>query len=96
MKYIQRPGVVLTKVCGTSLLVPNRAASEFCPYVIRLPFLPAGDWQALGNGKTVEMLYQGHSILKQISLEEAKAEVDKELASLCEKGFLIRVEDDEA
>lgn len=94
MKYIQRPGVVLTKVCGASLLVPNREASEFCPYVIQLPFLTAADWQALGNGRTVEMLYKGHMILRKMTMEEAAAEVDSELAVLCDKGFLIRVEDD--
>lgn len=94
MKYIQRPGVVLTKVCGTSLLVPNREASEFCPYVIQLSFLPAADWQALGNGKTIEMLYEGHRILRRISKEEAIEEVDAELSTLCDKGFLIRIEDE--
>ena len=92
MRYVPRPGVVMTKVCGASLLVPNREASQACPHIVRLSGLLALDWNALAKGKELEILYKGHEILKRISYEEAVKEVDSSLAMLCEKGFLIAEE----
>ena len=95
MKYKTRPGVVLTKVCGTSLLVPNREASTLCPYVIRLPFLWASTWKALQKGDSIETICKAHSILTHKSEEEAGNNLDDFLKEMCEKGFLIQVEDEE-
>lgn len=94
MRYIPRPGIVLTQVCGASLLVPNREASQFCPHIIRLSGMMALDWKALCRGEELEVIYRGHEILKRISREESVSEVDSALSMLCEKGFLIAVEDE--
>ena len=92
MRYVPRPGVVLTKVCGASLLVPNREASQACPHIMRIKGFLVLDWKALVNGKELEVLYKGHEVLKRISYEEAVEEVDSSLAKLCEQGFLIAEE----
>ena len=92
MRYVPRPGVVLTKVCGASLLVPTREASEACPHIVRLPGLLALEWKALADGKKLEDLYRAHEIFKHISHEEAVKQLDAAMATLCEKGFLIAEE----
>lgn len=94
MKYRTRPGIVVTKVCSSTLLVPNREASEHCPYVLRLPLLYACYWQAVSLGRPMETLYEGHALFTHKSEEECRQEVDRFLADLCEKGFLIAEEDE--
>lgn len=95
MRYVTRPGVVLTKICGTRLLVPDRQASEFCPYVIRLTLLWASTWEALQKGNSLEKICKAHSILTHVSEEEAKIKLDVFLAKMTEKGFLIQEEEQE-
>lgn len=94
MKYVPRPGVVLTKVCGSGLLVPNRQASEFCPAVLRLPLLHVAFWSALCQGKSVEELYQIQQVLGKKSFEESKQSIDQFIKLLCDNGFLIAVEEE--
>lgn len=95
MIYKIRPGVVLTNVCGASLLVPNREASEFCPYVIRIPLLWTVVWKALQKGDSSETICKALSILTNKSEEEAEIKLDEFLIKMSEKGFLIREEDQE-
>ena len=95
MKYKTRPGIVLTNVCGASLLVPNREASVFCPYVIRLPLLWIIAWKALQKGDPIETICKALSILSNKSEEEAKIKLDEFLEKMSEKGFLIQEEDGE-
>lgn len=95
MKYKIRPGVVFTEVCGSKLLVPDRRASEACPYIIRVPKLWAAHLQALSNGTPVEKIYRNHSIITKKSIEESREIVDQILAELANKGFIIPLEDEE-
>ena len=84
---------MLTKVCGSGLLVPKHEASKDCPYVLRLPLLYVAFWNALCQGKPVEELYQAQQIFSRKPLEECKEAVDRFLGDLRDKGFLIAVED---
>lgn len=89
MKYRIRPGIVLTKVCGTSLLVPDRRASEYCSYVLPMPYLYAAHWKALEKGSSLEQIIQAHGILTKKPDAECRAEIEKLFSGLCDKGFLI-------
>ena len=83
MQYVTRPGVEVIKVCGTRLLVPDRDASEYCPYIVRLSALMAADWGALKRGVPVENLYKAHAILRHKPVEEVREGVDLFLNKLC-------------
>ena len=94
MHYIVRPGIVRAKICGVYLLIPDRAASEVCPYVQRISLLVSAAVEVIEKGQPVENIYTIYRILTKKPEEEVRAKVDGLLADLCGKGFLIRVEDD--
>ena len=95
MKYKLRPGIVIAKVCGNNLLVPDRQASEKCPYILRISKLWAAHLTAMANGKPMDRIYTNHSIITKKSMEESQEAVDHFLSILFEKGFLIPVEDED-
>lgn len=94
MKYKLRPGVVLANICGVSLLIPGREASAFCPYIrkISLPVVVALD--KMSKNESWDFAYEVYSQLLNKSMEEARQKIDGQLASLCENGFLITMEDE--
>lgn len=95
MKYRLRPGVVSVNICGSTLLIPNREASEFCTGIrkISLPVLIALD--KMEKNESMDIAYQVYSELMRRTKEEAREKIDGQLASLCESGFLLAVEDGE-
>lgn len=94
MRYILRPGIVRTQICGAYLLIPDRMASEVCPHIQRLSIIMASAVEFIDKGEPYEKAYKISEILQKKSEEEAKDYIDTMCADLCEKGFLIRVEDD--
>lgn len=66
-KYKTRPGVVLTTVCGESLLVSAKAVREYCPYVTTLNDSSAFLWKQLKAGA-------GEAELKAAVLDEYELE----------------------
>lgn len=96
MKYITRPGVVLTKVCGSYLLVPTRQASEHCPYIIRLTLLWVIAWNVLSKGDSIDAICKAHMILTKKPEDEVRKKIDVFLKALCDKGFLIAEEGENA
>ena len=94
MKYKCRPGIVLSHICGVRLLIPTRAASAFCPYPVQVSFIGAVCWEAIQRGNDPNTMYKAYQILSKKSDAEVHKKIDSLLAQLCEKGFLMAVEDD--
>ena len=55
-RYKTREGVVLTSVCGETLLVTARALRELCPFVTVINDSSAFLWERLRSGATAEEL----------------------------------------
>lgn len=94
MRYKVRPGIVRAQICGVYLLIPDRAASEACPYIRRINLLLSAAVEVIEKGQPIEKIYTIYRILTKRPEEEIRQKVDRQLADLCDKGFLIRVEDE--
>ena len=95
MAYKTRPGVTRIKVCGTSLLVPTRAASKECPHVTRLSFLGGLIWRLLETGHSMQDVYTLYATFSRKSDPEVESDVAAFLGMLCDSGFLIEVPDED-
>ena len=95
MAYKTRPGVTRVKVCGTSLLVPTRAASKECPHVTRLSFLGGLIWRFLESGHSMQDVYTLYATFTHKSNQEVERDVAAFLGMLCDNGFLIEVPDED-
>lgn len=95
MRYIARTGVARVEICGCFLLIPDRKASEYCEGVVPVKFLGAAVWGMLSNGKPIEDIYTFYRIMTRKEEDDVRRDVDAYLSSLCEKGYLIPVEDEE-
>lgn len=95
MHYVTRPGVARVEICGRFLLIPDRKASEYCEEVVPVKFLGAVVWGMLCSGKPLEEISNFYSTMSRKPEEKARAELDAYLSGLCEKGYLIPVEDEE-
>lgn len=49
-RYNVRPGIVLTSICGESILVAAKSVLEYCPYVTQLNETSAFLWKLLAAG----------------------------------------------
>ena len=97
MKYVETPGIVRTKICGQTVLLPTRAASGRCKTARVLPMLWAGTYNSICRGAPMEKILTVHRIfMKQKTDEQILAEVEAFCERLCAEGFLTRVEDDPA
>ena len=92
MRYVTRPGIVREMICGTNILIPTRAASEYCKSILPLPILLAAAWDALSNGKSFEYNVTAHSKILHISQEQAEANLRQFCEDLCKKGFMMKIE----
>jgi hypothetical protein len=95
MKLVTRPGIVHVSICGVRLLIPTRAASEQCPHMLRLNLLTTMIWNGLDKGKSPEEIKNAIRILTKRPEQDVDNLWVRTVNSLLEKGFLIRVEDDE-
>lgn len=93
MEYKPREGIVKTKICGATLLVPTRRASEKCPHIATLTMLEDMFWHLLCGGKTVEEICAFYSGVTFKPIEEARPVVEGFFGRLCEKGFIVPVEE---
>lgn len=97
MKYVETPGIVRTKICGQTVLLPTRAASHRCKTARILPMLWAGTYNSICRGDPMEKILTVHRIfMKQKTDEQILAGVEDFCERLCAEGFLTRVEDDPA
>lgn len=95
MRYRTRPGVVLTKICDVSVLIPSRAAYEACRSIQRLPPLWAATWSLLEKGDREETILRLHRILTKRSEEEIRGGLEKFCTEMAQKGYLIPLEEKE-
>lgn len=93
MRYKARPGIVTTKICGITTLLPTRSVMDECPHVQCLPLLWAETWKAICDEKPVEVIIRGHEVITRKPREEIQAEFERFCRVLCEKGFLIGEEE---
>ena len=93
MKYQYRPGIVRVQICGEYLLVPTREASEACPEIIRLPLLSAAVLEEVEKGRDLSIISGSFQKLTRRSASDIDSRIHVILENLCEKGYLIRVED---
>ena len=95
MKYTATPGIVVTKICGQTVLIPTREAYDRCKTVQVLPLLWASTYKSIANGGSLDTILTAHRIFKRKKTdEEILAEIEDFCEMLCTKGFLIRVEDE--
>ncbi len=95
MKYKPRPGIVLTKLCDTNVLIPSRVAYDACKSIIRLPMLWAMTWSLLEKGEPEEKILRAHKILTKQSDSVIREKLNEFYEQLADQGYLIRVEDSE-
>ncbi len=93
MTYRTRPGIVKTEICGVHLLVPTREAAELCPNILRLKLTHAIVWDIISREGPVEDICRVFSILTKKPDKEVRTRVQKLLDDFCEKGFLIRTDE---
>ena len=94
MNYQLRPGIVFTKICGQYLLIPDRAAAEACPHILRLNVISAALIENIQKEYPMEKIYQVYEILSRKSAEESHERIDRLADDLCRQGFLIEVPGD--
>ncbi len=92
MRYQIRPGIVRTQICGAYYLIPTRKAAEDCPSIMRLSIFTASIWELMEKEREQD-IYRLYEVLTKKTAEESKEYVEKQLADLCAKGYLIEVED---
>ncbi len=93
MKYMQRPGIVLTRICNYFVLIPTRAAFSECSTVRQLSFLWAATWKLLSKDNSDEDIMQVHRILTKRSDEEIRDRLERFYKEMYEAGFLIQTDD---
>ena len=93
MTYELRQGVVLTKICGEYLLIPDRQASEKCPSAKRLSIIGAALIENIQKKDPIEKICRVYEILGKKSPEEAKAKIYKMLSDLIKEGFIVPSDD---
>lgn len=57
-KYVTRPGIVLTSICGEYVLVAAKDLLEKCPYVTQLNDSSAFLWEKLSSGADADGLFE--------------------------------------
>lgn len=93
MEYKPRDGIVKAVICGQTLLVPTRRASEDCPNIASLTMLEGMFWWQLCNGKSIEEICAFYSGVTFKPIEEARPVVEGFFGRLCEKGFVVPAEE---
>ena len=94
MKYIENPGIVRTKICGETVLIPTRAAYDYCKSVQILPKLWAGTYSSICRGAPMEKILKIHRMfMRQKTDEQILTEIEDFCKKLCAKGFLTEVPD---
>lgn len=96
MKYRVREGIIMTKLCGVSVLIPTREAFDHCHTIQRLPLLWAATWEGLVKGKTLEETIRVHEILTKKPREEVIYRLEQFYEELADKGFLVRCPEDDS
>jgi hypothetical protein len=90
-RYMTRPGVVLTSICGEYMLLAAKAAREHCPYMTQLNESSAFLWRELEQGKTPVELE--HAVLEEYEITEpasARQAIENFVDQMQQMGYLLR------
>ncbi|MBQ3424395.1 MAG: PqqD family protein [Oscillospiraceae bacterium] len=89
-RYVTRPGVVLTSICGEHMLLAAKAAREHCPYMTQLNESSAFLWRKLEDGAAAEDLLRAVLEEYEIAEPEARKAIDSFLEQMLQHGYLLR------
>lgn len=95
MKLVARPGIVPVTICGVRFLIPTRAASEECPHIQKLSLITALIWSCYEKNMPEQNIREAIGVLTKRDDPEVDELWKRAVEGFVEKGFLIRVEDDE-
>ena len=96
MNYKTHPGVVMTLICGTPVLIPLRVAYPELQRMIRLPISMVPLWDYLSKGKDIAFYVQQMSMLMKGREESIRKNAIRFCEDYCKLGYMIKVPDDEA
>jgi len=88
LPYRVREGVVTTKICRTTVLIPCRSISEHCRAPLQLRGLWAETWHLINAQKPLDQILTVHRILTKRSDAEIWERLDRFCADLADLGFL--------
>lgn len=89
MRYKIQPGIVLSTVCGESLLVATMKARDKCPYVKQLNSTAAYYWSLLEAGMSLEEILTDAEETYNVSRERVRPGLVSFINSLVMEGYLI-------
>lgn len=96
MKYVPRPGIVLTKICGQNVLIPARAAYASCRVILRLAPLWAMTWEQFGKEDAEDRILKLHRILTKKPDDEIRTLLNAFCEEMAARGFMIENPEEEA
>ncbi len=89
-----RPGVILTHVCGQTILVAAFEAQKYCPYTTVLNDTGEMIWQCLSEGKDlpsiVSLMRENFDIPKDTDVESL---IEDYIRQLHDNGYVLYEED---
>lgn len=94
-RYKAREGVVLTSVCGESLLVSAAALRDICPFVTVLNDSSAFLWKQLQNGAGLEDLE--NAVRSEFEIDDptvVKPVIEGFLRQMLDLNYLTEMTDD--
>ena len=89
--YKIRPGIVHTTICNSELLIPSRSVYDACRTIKRLSLFEYAIWDAFEKNKPFSDIVKIFMLITKKDEDTVTQLIDKYLASLYEKGFLIEV-----
>lgn len=91
-QYKVRPGIVLAFICKQPVLIPTRAASEYCKKIKPLPYLWAATWAAIEKGISMDETIKVHQIMTKKPEAEVIARIERFCEDMTKKGFMYKEE----
>ena len=89
-KYITRPGVVLTEICGSYMIISAKANLTLCPYLTEVNNTSAFLWNRLRKGADEEELLS--AVCEEFEVpdpEAARAAIRAFLDQMLEMNYLL-------
>ena len=89
-RYITRPGVVLTEICGSYMIISAKANLPLCPFLTEVNNTSAFLWNRLRNGADEdELLKAACEEFEVPEPEAARAAIRSFLDQMLEMNYLL-------
>ena len=89
-EYKPRAGVVAAQICGTFVLIPTRAVYDVCKTIQPIPAPWVMLWMMLERGESTDRICAYYQRISRSPEAELRGKIETVLASLCEKGYLVK------